>query len=106
MRLSNPIAGRKCGEQGFIQIPSDSPIDIFEASLLAELGVAQQTLETRLIPLQAFGLYQKSESFFKRKLMELRLFGLLLEGLRHSGQFQGSQMIQGRLSQHGDVLLR
>lgn len=90
MGLPNPVAGRERGEQGFLQPATGTEIEVFHAGLLSELCLPGQPLQAMCFPVAAFGLYQQGEALFKRELMKLWLFLLLLEGLRHPGQFQAA----------------
>ena len=92
---ADPLALDQLLEQGAVETAGASVIDILDACLLAQFGDAQPSREALVLPPGRLAIEQKPEPFVMAEPVGLAIGGDFDEGLGHSMQAKGVELIEG-----------
>jgi hypothetical protein len=78
------LAGSQLHDQGFVQAPRVTKVDIFDAGILPQLGLSQAGFEASVLPVGRLAVYEQPKAVFKAELFNIGHFYLLFKGTEHS----------------------
>jgi hypothetical protein len=64
--LAEPTAGGEAQDQGLVEPPGGTLVDILDAGVLLELGLPQAGLQAPILALGELAVGQQAEAFFER----------------------------------------
>ena len=106
MRLAQPVAGAKGGDQALIGAATGTIVHILQASVAVfEFGLTQEPLKAARIAPRGLTIHQHAETLLERERGDCHLGGLFLEGARHAIELEAAQLGKGMLHHHGVLLL-
>ena len=80
-------------------------IDVLEGGLVFESGAPQAVGGAPVVALSELPVDEQAEAFLEGQGVDIGQGHLLGEGGGHPGALQGAEFVQGRMCQHGALLL-
>ena len=99
----DPTALDKLGEQRAVETARGAVVDVLDACLLAQLGVAQASGEPFVVPQRGFTFEQQSKPFGVTEAASLTGGFDVGEGLGHAVEAEGVEAVEGRMGEQGMV---
>jgi hypothetical protein len=99
--LLDPLPFGEFEEEGAIKPARALVIDIFDARLVAQLGVAQARCEPLVAPEGGFAIEQKAQPFDVSEALRLAGGFDIEESLGHGVQAKRMELIEGGMSEQG-----
>ncbi|OWK35365.1 hypothetical protein PSOLE_46950 [Pseudomonas oleovorans subsp. oleovorans] len=100
--VAQPLTTAQLQDQRLIQSARAAVVDVFEAGVVLEPGLAQAAAQALVIAFGQLAVDQQAEAFFEAQAVDVRGFQLFIQRLEHAVQAQGLQLVQGRMGQHGE----
>jgi hypothetical protein len=91
----HPVAGGESGHEGLVSSPWGPRVDSFNASRLAQLGLAQARGQAPVFTLRAFAVDEEPQALLEGEGHHGRHLALLDEGLRHAREAQELEFVEG-----------
>jgi len=101
--IVDPASLDKLGEQRAVKTARGAVVDVLDARLLAQLGVAQAGGEPLVVAQRGFALEQKREPFVVTEACGLAGGFDIGEGLGHAVEAEGVEAVEGRMGEQGMV---
>ena len=103
--LSDPGTGGERLHEGLVQAAARTePVDVLQRGLAAEVGLAQAAVQLALFAVGPLGIDEQADAILETEVGELGGAELALEGLGQGGQAQGTQFVDGGVSEHTRLL--
>ncbi len=93
----------KLGKQWAVEAARGAVVNVLDARLLAQLGVAQASGEPFVVPQRGFTFEQQSKPFGVTEAASLAGGFDVGEGLGHAVEAEGVEAVEGRMSEQGMV---
>lgn len=99
----DPASLDKLGKQWAVEAARGAVVDVLDARLLAQLGVAQASGEPFVVPQRGFTFEQQSKPFGVTEAASLTGSFDVGEGLGHAVEAEGVEAVEGRMGEQGMV---
>ena len=96
----DPIAGDEAHHDRLIDPPGGFVVDILHAGVDLQPGVFQVSLHPVIFFPGPLTVHDEAKTFCEGEPVQIRLIDLVGEGLRHTGQLQGVELVEGLLIKH------
>jgi hypothetical protein len=98
--LIHPVAGTQLGDQGFVQAARVAEVDILQGRWLSQPGLTETGFQPAIFPVGHFPIYEQSQALLEAEGADLGEPLLIFEGPGHTGQPEGLEFFERRMSQH------
>jgi len=98
--LIHPVAGTQLGDQGFVQAARVAEVDILQGRWLSQPGLTETGFQPAIFPVGHFPIYEQSQALLEAEGPDLGEPLLIFEGPGHTGQPEGLEFFERRMSQH------
>ena len=96
----DPVAGDELVEQCLVEAARRLHVDILDDGVLAQAGEAQAADQPLVLALGGLAVDQQREPLLEGKRGDVGLSLLFLEGLRHAGEPERDEAVEGGMGQH------
>jgi hypothetical protein len=97
----DPAALGELLEQSAVEAAGSTPVDVLDAGLVAQLGEPQPGLEPAVLSLGDLAVEQQAQPLGRGELAAPRVGLQFFERLRHTGEAELAQLVEGGVDQHG-----
>ena len=97
----DPVAGDEAHHDRLIDSPGGFVVDILHAGVELQPGVFQISFHPVIFFPCPLAIHNEAETFREGESVQIRLIDLVGEGLRHTGQLQGVELVESLLIKHG-----
>ena len=97
--LLDPAAWRQLLEQRAIETARRAVVDILDGGAVAQPGISQPRLEPAVLTIGDLAVEQQAKPFGMIEFCTAAVGGQFLEGARHAGEAELTQLIEGGMGQ-------